>query len=306
MTRVPEDKFNLTSQPGHSDISIVIAAMCVQSIFKPEGVTFTDMLLSVFPSWIIAKMETMEKNQCHFTQWIVIQYMRIHDSSLVPLFTNVTFALVLYMICSVDPACSFSSSIWDISRARWTRHLTGKNSNLSSNACSMKRFQLGIATWNIVSSGMFSFQTWSTRWTHVTEQNEDAFSCIYHNKKSKIYIILSGQLITCISSIVMRATEQWLRATKSMLTPNVPAHRRSPATAQSPTESLPWQEQSQSLRQISSTISWVISLKGKLHMCQQLVTVSHCIMVFCTGKCVWITGVAVWNLKVDQHPRSKT
>jgi hypothetical protein len=36
----------------------------------------------------------------------------------------------------------------------------------------------------------------------------------------------------------MNSTEQWLRATKSMLTPKEPAHRRSPVMALAPTESL--------------------------------------------------------------------
>ena len=43
---------------------------------------------------------------------------------------------------------------------------------------------------------------------------------------------------TFISAMGIMATEQWLRATKSTLTPYDPAHRRSPATAQSPRESL--------------------------------------------------------------------
>ena len=47
-----------------------------------------------------------------------------------------SLALVLNFICEAEPASSFSRFILDISSARCTRHLTGKNSNFSSNACS--------------------------------------------------------------------------------------------------------------------------------------------------------------------------
>ena len=49
--------------------------------------------------------------------------------------------------------------------------------------------------------------------------------------------------LTCILSSEMNSTEQWLLATKSRLTPKVPAHRKSPVTVQSPIQSLQ-QEQS--------------------------------------------------------------
>jgi hypothetical protein len=44
---------------------------------------------------------------------------------------------------------------------------------------------------------------------------------------------------TCISSSKIISTEQWLRATRSTLTPKAPAHLLSPAIAASPMESLP-------------------------------------------------------------------
>jgi hypothetical protein len=91
---------------------------------------------------------------------------------------------------------------------------------------------------------------------------------------------ITSSVLTSMSSIVIRATEQWLLATKSTLTPNIPAHRRSPATAQSPMESLP--------RQALRHKPWVmiITLKGcytSVYYCLMIIAEKLVITTVCGG-----------------------
>ena len=61
----------------------------------------------------------------------------------------------------------------------------------------------------------------------------------------------------------MISTEQWLRATKSTLTPKEPAHLRSPAMALAPIESLRY-KQTKADREVSSK---TVSIHVRKNIC---------------------------------------
>ena len=75
------------------------------------------------------------------------------------------------------------------------------------------------------------------------------------NKENKEAKLEHWRILTKMALAVINSTEQWVRATKSALTPNVPPHRVSPTTTLAPIESLQSTSKQRKLNELEHVLS---------------------------------------------------